>query len=232
MKIVDQLRVVLVLILGIMALALLTWGIGKIYLELIGQSSREHTVSVKHDQTLDKTSQETILVLPTVTFWTCQAGLFQQEHNAQLLKDQLTVMGFKAEIISANPWMVGIGLSHSANELKELRQLLEEKGFSTIPKQIQLPERSFRVAGNGAQLTAELLKNVHSVLEKGFNEQLLAKEEQLWTTQAGEHPPKDLEGLHQFYNQIRTKITIEEQTAIGLSLFFESQRVINKFSGK
>jgi len=232
MKIVDQFRVVLVLILGIMALALLTWGIGKIYLELIGQSSREHTISVKNDQTLDKTNQETILDLPAVTFWTCQAGLFQQEHNAQLLKDQLTVMGFKAEIISANPWMVGIGLSHSANELKELRQLLEEKGFSTIPKQIQLPERSFRVAGNGAQLTAELLKNVNSILEKGFNGQLLAKEEQLWTTQAGEHPPKDLEGLHQLYNQIRKKTTPEEQEAAGLSLFFEYQRVINKFSGK
>ncbi|MCB8817634.1 SPOR domain-containing protein [Desulfosporosinus shakirovi] len=232
MKIVDRLRVGLVLILGIMALALLTWGIGKIYLELIGQSSREHTVSVKQDQTLDQTDQETILVLPEIRFWTCQAGLFQQEHNAQLLKDQLTVMGFKAEVISANPWMVGIGLRHSANELKELRQLLEEKGFSTIPKQIQLPERSFRVAGNGAQLTAELLKNVHSILEKGFNQQLLAKEEQLWMTQAGKHPPKDLEGLHQLYNQIRTENKPKEQEVIGLSLFFESQRVINKFSGK
>jgi len=232
MKIVDQFRVVLVLILGIMALALLTWGIGKIYLELIGQSSREHSGDIQTAQNYQKTNQDLILVLPEVKFWTCQVGLFQQEPNAQLIKDQLIVMGFQAEVISANPWMVGIGLVHSANELKELRQLLEEKGFSTIPKQIMLPERSFRVAGNGGQLTAELLKNTNVILEKGFNEEVLAKEERLWATQAGEHPPKDLERLHQFYSQIRSKTTPEEQKAVGLSLFFESQRVINKFSGK
>lgn len=228
----DRFRVVLVLILGIIALALLTWGIGKIYLELIGQSSHEHTADVQTTADYEKTNQETILNLPKVNFWTCQAGVFQQEHNAQLIKDQLTVLGFEAEVISANPWIVGIGLGHSANELEGLRQVLEERGFSTIPKQIILPERTFRVSGNGGQLTAELLKNVNTILEKGFQEELLAREEQLWTAQAGEHPPKDLERLHQLYGDIRGKSTQEEQKAVGLSIFFESERVINKFSGK
>lgn len=230
MKIMDQFRVVLVLILGIMALALLTWGIGRIYLELIGHSGPSSSVQTAQNQ--EKTNQDSILVLPEARFWTCQLGRFDQEHNAQLLKDQLTVLGFKAEVIGANPWMVAIGLGHSANELQGLRQILAEKGFSSIPKQIQLTERSFRVAGNGAQLTAELLKNANAILEKGFNQQVLALEEQLWTLQAGEHPPKDLEELHQLYSQIRAKTTLEEQKNMGISLFFESERIINKFSGK
>lgn len=230
MKVMEQFRVVLILILGIMALALLTWGIGKIYLELVGQSSREHTVGVQASQN-HETRQDTVLVLPEVTFWTCQVGLFQNERNAQSLKEQLMVMGFRAEVISANPWVVGIGLGHSANELKGLRERLGEKGISTVPKQILLPERSFRVAGKGAQLTMELLTNVNAILREGLTAEALTKEEQLWTALASDHP-KDLEGLHQCYDQIRSKTTLEEQRAVGLSLFFESQRVISKFSGK
>ena len=60
----------------------------------------------------------------------------------------------------------------------------------------------------------------------------LAKEKQVWDTLAGDHPPKELEGLHQLYSRIRAKPNIEEQSVLGLSLYFESQRVINKFSGK
>lgn len=231
MRVLDQLRVVLVLILGIMALALLTWGIGRIYLELLGQSSHEYSLKAQ-SQSIEKTSQDTILTLPKVGFWTCQVGLFQNEHNAQLLRDQLMVMGYKAEIVNVKPWMVGIGLGHSAEELKGLRLLLEEKGFPSIPKQIVLAERSFRVAGNGGQLTAELLKNANTILGTGFSKEVLTREEQLWLAQAGEHPPLDLERLHEFYNQLRAKKTLEEQKIIGFSLFFESERIINRFSGK
>ena len=231
MKIVEQFRVVIVLILGIVALVLLTWGIGKIYLELLGQSSRKHTVSVQA-QNKETTNQDSILVLPQATFWTCQVGVFQNESNAQSIKEQLKVKGLKPEVISANPWVVGIGLGHSANELKDLRLRLEEKGVLTVPKQILLQERSFRVTGNGIQLTTQLLTNVNDILKKGITKETLAREEQLWKTQAGEHPPKDLEDLHQTFSQIRAKTTLEEQKTLGLSLFFESQRVINKFSGK
>jgi len=150
MKVMEQIRVVVVLILGMMALGLLTWGIGKIYIELVGQSRGAHP------------DNNTVLVLPEVTFWTCQVGVFQNESNAQMSKEQVKMLGIKAEVISSNPWVVGIGLGHSASELKGLRTFLAEKGISTVPKQITLPERSFRVAGNGAQLTVELLTNVNN----------------------------------------------------------------------
>lgn len=227
----TKFQVVLVLISGIIALALLTWGIGKIYLELLGQPGREQVVGVLA-QNHEKTGQDTILVLPKTTFWTCQVGVFQKEGNARSVREQLNAKGLKAEVISADPWIVAIGIGHSADELKPLRSRLEEEGLPTIPKQISLPERSFRVAGNGAQLTTELLTNVNDILQKGFTEEALAKEEQLWTTQAGDHSPADLEALHENYCRIRSKTTPEERKAIGLSLFFEFQRVINKFSGK
>ena len=228
----ERIRVVVVLIVGIMAIGLLTWGVGKIYLELVGQSSRKRAEAVQYLSKDANPLTDTVLILPEVKFWTCQVGVFQSERNAQLRKEQLGVLNLNAEVISTDPWTVGIGLGHSADELKGLRQSLADKEISTVPKQVVLPERSFRVAGNGSQLTVELLTNVNTILQEGLTVEALVKEKQAWNALAGDYPPKELEGLHQFYSKVREKITFEDQKALGLSLFFESQRVINRFSGK
>ena len=220
MKVLQKVRIVIVLVLGIMALGLLTWGIGKVYLELVGQSR-----NVKVEKAND-------LILPEAKFWTCQVGVFQTESNARLRKEQLKVLSIKAEVISKNPWTVGVGLGHSADDLKGLKQSLIEKGIPTVLKQMEFSERTFHVAGNGSQLTAELLMSVNSILQEGLTTSALAKEKQIWDSKAGDNPPKDLLGVHQVYTQLREKTGIEEQYILGLSLYSESERIINKFSGK
>ena len=229
MKVFEKVRIVIVLILGIMALGLLTWGIGKAYLELVGQSRSVKAVDVRN---FSSAAKDTVLILPEAKFWTCQVGVFQSESNARLRKEQLKVLSIKAEVISQNPWTVSVGLGHSVDDLKSLKQTLLEKGVPTIPKQMMLSERTFRVAGKGSQLTVELLTNVNSMLQEGLTTQALAKESQLWDSQAGNNPPKDLEGLHLVYNQLRGENSLEGQYTLGLSLYSESQMIINKFSGK
>ena len=232
LKIMARIRVVIVLILGIMALGLLTWGIGKIYLELVGQSNRLQSQGAQTGLKDTNPDNNLVLVLPEVTFWTCQIGVFQTESNAQIRKEQLGILGFNAEVITANPWVVGIGLGHSASELKGLRVSLAEKGITTVPKQIALPERKFRVAGNGAQLTIELLTNANNIFKGEGIGEALDKENLVWNAMASNHPPQDLEVLHQYFNLVRAKRTSEEQKNVGLSLFYESQRIINLLSGK
>lgn len=232
MSLSERVRVAVALIVGIMAIGLLTWGVGKIYLELVGQSSRAKAEAVQSRSKEANPLTDTVLKLPEVKFWTCQVGVFQSEKNAQLKKEQLMVLNLNAEVISTAPWTVGIGLGHSAEELKGLRQSLADKGISTVLKQFVLAERSFRVAGNGSQLTVELLTNVNTILQEGLTVEALAKEKQVWNSLAGDYPPKQLEGLHQFYSKVREKTTLEDQKALGLSLFFESQGVINRLSGK
>lgn len=232
MSLSERIRVVVVLIVGIMAIGLLTWGVGKIYLELVGQSSREKAEEVQYRSKDANPLTDTVLILPEVKFWTCQVGVFQSERNAQLRKEQLGVLNLNAEVISTDPWTVGIGLGHSADELKGLRQSLADKEISTVAKQFVLPERSFRVAGNGWQLTVELLTNVNTILQEGLTVEALVKEQQAWNTLVGDYPPKELEGLHQFYSKVRGKTTFEDQKALGLAFFSESQRVINRLSGK
>ncbi|MFZ3131584.1 MAG: SPOR domain-containing protein [Desulfosporosinus sp.] len=228
----ERIRVFVILIVGIMAIGLLTWGVGKIYLEIVGQASREKAEAVQYHSKDTNPLTDTILILPEVKFLTCQVGVFQSERNAQLRKEQLRVLNLNTEVISANPWIVGIGLGHSMDELKGLRQSLADKGISTVPKQVVLPERSFRVVGNGSQLTAELLTNVNTILQEGLTAEALVKEKQAWNALAGDYPPIELEGLHQFYCKVRDETTFEDQKALVLSLFFESQMVINRLSGK
>ncbi|HZK84902.1 MAG TPA: SPOR domain-containing protein [Desulfosporosinus sp.] len=233
MRLSERIRVIVVVIIGIMAIGLLTSGVGKIYLELVGQSNRtQAAAAVQANSEEANLLTDTVLILPTVNFWTCQVGVFQNEANAQLKKDQLRVLNLNAEVISTEPWTVGIFLGHSADDLKGLRQSLANKGISTLPKQFVLPERSFRVAGNGTQLTVEILTNVNTILQKGWTVDALAKEKKAWDALAGDYPPKQLEGLHRLYSKVNEETTLEEQRILSLSLFFESQRVINKLSGK
>lgn len=228
----ERIRVVVVLIVGLMAIGFLTWGMGKIYLEIVGQASSEKAEAVQYRSKDANPLPDIVLTLPEVKFWTCQVGVFQSESNAQLRKEQLRVSNLNAEVIRTDPWTVGIGFGHSADELKGLRQSLADKGISTVPKQVLLPERSFRVVGNASQLTAELLTNVNSILQEGLTAEALIKENQAWNALAGDYPPKELGGLHQFYCKIREKTTFEDQKALMLSLFAESQMVINRLSGK
>lgn len=231
MKGLDRIRISIVLILGIVAIGLLTWGIGKNYVELIGQASRVKAVTVQNNDTEVNSPEGTVLNLPKVTFWTCQVGVFKNEGNAQATKERLQGLGLNTGIISTNPWAVGIGLGRSAEELKGLRQSLADKGIASIPKQVALPERTFRVVGNGSKLTTELLTNVNTILQEGLTEEALVQEKQIWDTLAGDHTPTDLETLHQCYRQI-AETPSEDKIALGITLFSESQRVINKFSGK
>lgn len=230
MRLSERIRVVVFLIVGLTAIGLLTWGVGKIYLELVGYAGSKTVEVVPSDQEADPLT-DSVLILPEVKFWTCQVGVFQNESNAQLRKEQLGMLNLNAEIISNDPWIVVFGWSHSAEELKEVRQSLADQGISTVPKQIVLPERSFRVAGNGSQLTMELLTNVNTILQEGLTVEALTKEEQAWNALAGNYPPKELEGLHQYYCKVREQTTMKNQKAIIFTLFAESQRVIKRLSG-
>ncbi|AFM43171.1 hypothetical protein Desaci_4321 [Desulfosporosinus acidiphilus SJ4] len=229
MKNFERLRILAALVLGIIGLGLLTWGIGKVYLELVGHSGGITAQKVKNGgRPADQTD---IFVLSKATFWTCQIGIFKSEENAQSCLKQLKELSYSGGIISHNPWIVVLGLGHTAEELNGLKQALAEKGIHALIKQVKLPERTFRVTGNGSHLTMELLANVNAILQEGINSQRLAEEFQLWNSLAGDYSPSQLVQLHNIYNLLREKSDPEEQHLLGLSLYFEAMRIINKFSG-
>lgn len=232
MRLSERIRIVIVLSVGLLAIALLTWGVGKIYLELIGRSGAQASLTGQGSYPDAAQLTEPIMVLPEVAFWTCQIGVFQMEENAYGRKEQLKALNVEAEVFGSDPWTVGTGWAASADGLKELAEELAAQGVPTIPKQIVLPERSFRVAGNFSQLTRELLTNVNTILREGLTAEALADERQVWSTWAGDHPPKELEALHEIFERMREQTAAGREKDFVFSLFFESQRVINALSGK
>lgn len=228
----ERLRILMVVMLGMIALGLLTWGIGKVYLELVGNSGGVKTQNVLNRNRQADSTKQTMFVLPKVSFWTCQIGVFQNEENALACQKQLRELAFNGGVISSKPWVVGIGLGHSAKELSGLKQSLAQKGVPAIVKQVELPERTFRIAGNGSSLTVKLLSNVNTLLQEGVSAQILAQEKEVWDSQVGDHPPKELVQLHQLYTQLREQTNPEVQCTLKLSLYFEAERIINVLSGK
>ncbi|WP_088188360.1 sporulation protein [Desulfosporosinus sp. FKA] len=226
----QRLRILTLVLLGMMALGLLTWGIGKAYLELVDHSAKVRIPQITSDG--QAKNQADTLVLPKATFWTCQIGVFQSEENAQSCLKQLQELANDGGIISRDPWIVAIGLGHTAKELSGVKEALAAKGIPAVIKQVELQERSFRVMGNGSRLTIELLANVNALLQEGISSQRLAQEQQIWNSLAGEHSPSQLVQLHNLYNLLRAKNDPQDQQLLGLSLYFAATRIINAFSGK
>ena len=226
----NHFKIIVVLILGMLFLGLLTFGIGKVYLDLVGHSKSGNSLSVQNN--LPNSSENNMLILPEIKFWTCQVGVFQKQSNAQLCVERLRASGYYAELFSNTPWSVGLGWGHSSHDLAGFRQSLAEKGISSLPKEIVLPERRFRVAGNFSELTKDLLTYTNDLLGRGLSTETLVKEKQSWEALAGKNPPKDLERLHQLFNQIRGNGTYQDENFWGLSLYCEFQRIIYQFSGK
>lgn len=97
-------------------------------------------------------------------FWTCQIGVFRSEENAQEEKARLDQLGWDAQIVSTNPWVLGIGYDHSQEKLQVIREQLKEGGIVSVPKKIQIAERAYVIRGNGAEQTARALQAVQTYL--------------------------------------------------------------------
>lgn len=108
--------------------------------------------------------EQSQLNLSGLEFWTCQIGVFRSEENAQEEKDRLDQLGWEAQVISADPWVLGIGFDHSQEGLQVIREQLKEGGIVSVPKKFQIAERAYLIRGNGAEQTARALQAVQTYL--------------------------------------------------------------------
>jgi hypothetical protein len=168
----------------------MTWFFGYTYIRMVTQSKKltNPTPSVQEQS-------ETRLNLSGLEFWTCQIGVFNSEENASRERGRLEKLGWEAHIISKNPWIVGVGFALSQDELTFAREQLKEGGIVSVPKQIKLPERAYRIRGAGAEQTARILEAVHLFLKTPFSsrENVLARLEKELVIPS----PKGLSGLQE-----------------------------------
>lgn len=107
---------------------------------------------------------EAQITLTEFDYWTCQVGVFQAEENAKQEKNRLEQLGWETQIVSQKPWSLTIGFAHEPGELVSLRGLLKEGGVATVVKHFVVPRQAYRITGNGAEQTAQILRTVHDFL--------------------------------------------------------------------
>lgn len=150
-------------LIGLAIIVWMTWFFGYTYVKLVTQpKSPTPTPQSPVDQ------NEFLLTLDPIGFWTCQIGVFNSEENALKEKERLKQLGWDAQIISSNPFIVAVGLGYSKEEVLPIQELLKEGGVVSVPKSVSSPERAFRIRGVGAIQTAEILEGVNVFLSTPY----------------------------------------------------------------
>lgn len=142
------------------SLVWMTWFFGYTYVRMATQP-KNLTKPTPSAQELS----ESRIDLSELEFWTCQIGVFNSEENARQEKNRLEQLGWEAQIITNDPWIVGVGFAYSQQELSYIREHLKEGGIVSVPKNIKILEHSYRIRGTGAEQTAQILEAVHLFLK-------------------------------------------------------------------
>lgn len=148
---------------GLLILSILvwmTWFFGYTYVRLVTEPKNLMTKPAPSAQE----QSEARMNLSVMEFWTCQIGVFKSEENAKREKSRLEQLGWEAQIITKDPWIVGIGFAHSQQEVSNVREQLKKGGIVSVPKSISIPEHAYRIRGTGAEQTAQILETVHLFL--------------------------------------------------------------------
>ncbi|MEL1133916.1 SPOR domain-containing protein [Desulfitobacterium sp. THU1] len=167
---------------GVFAIILFVWTtyyFGYTYVKLVTQPKDTHSTSPSTSE-----RERFLLTLDKIEFWTCQMGVFNSEKNANKEKERLQQLGWDAQVISKDPFVVAIGFAYAKDELLGIQELLKEGGMVTVPKLMINPERAFQIRGTGAKKTAEILKGVNTYLNTPYatRESILPQFENLMLT--------------------------------------------------
>lgn len=152
-------------VIGLIGLVIIVWMtcfFGYTYVKLVTQPKNLAPSSP------DQAQGELLLTLNPIEFWTCQTGVFNSEGNAHKERAQLEQLGWDAQIVSRDPFIVGVGLAYSKEEALPIQELLKEGGVVSVPKMISSPERAFRIRGTGAIQTAKILEEINNFLNTPY----------------------------------------------------------------
>jgi len=148
---------VLAVILGISGVAWFIWKTGQVFVGLIAASPMD--IEVKKEVT-----DSTILDLPEITVWVCQAGVYRDSKNAARAIEELKLKGQQARIIQEDPNVLAVAAFPTKEQAITLSKALAEQGIEIWLREEKYPALHFRVSGNQMEEIIFLLKQTNSLL--------------------------------------------------------------------
>lgn len=203
-------------LIGCAVIVWITWFFGYTYVKLVTQPKGP---GIPSSSSVDQ--NEFLLILDEIEFWTCQTGVFNSETNALKVKEQLGQLGWDAQIISRDPFIVGVGLAYSKEEVLPIQELLKEGGVASIPKSVISPERAFRIRGTGAIQTAQVLEKVNAFLKTPYHarENMLSELENLMASTP--HALTHLQEASRLSIQAERTLSVDLRKMMSLNLYGE-----------
>lgn len=202
-------------LIGLVVVVWIIWFFGYTYVKLVTQPKNPAPSSS------NQTQSELLLTLDSIDFWTCQIGVFNSEGNALKERERLQQLGWDAQIVSKDPFIVGVGLAYSKEEVLPIQELLKEGGVVSIPKVIRSPERAFRVSGNGGIQTAKILEGVNTFLNTPYaqRERILPEFEKIILSTP--HALSNLDEISRLSIKAEKTLPMEMRKIISLNLYGE-----------
>jgi cell division protein FtsN len=114
---------IIMAIIGIMIAGFFLWKTGRIFVQMVSEGSTDNAA-------VTGKTQEEILILSKIEFWTCQTGVYKNKENAVAAVTELGIKGWKASIINDENFIVSVGMMATKDEGAEINRKLEQSGIS------------------------------------------------------------------------------------------------------
>jgi len=219
----------LVVIIGVSGIGWLTWHLGGMLVNLVAGGPLP-----SESKTETGVGEGTILHLPELRFWICQAGVYKDKEKAQFAVETLKARGWKAAIIKEEPYTIGIGLFAGKDQALAFNAILAADHIETWVREEVFPALDYRVNGRDAQGVSRILSLSNSLLRGSGLNKIQAELEGDRRLLFAEGCPADFARLEQMFLETVTGIYPENDgkqvyNQDLLMLFSEYKFVTTKF---
>lgn len=156
-KKIKCLIMIIMAIIGIIAAGFFLWKTGRVFIQMVSEGSADNAATTRE-------TQEEILILSKIEFWTCQTGVYKNRENAAAAVTELGSKGWKASIINDENFIVSVGMTATKEEGAEVNKKLEQGGINGWLKKVEYPSLHFKVTGKEVDTTIKVLKLANVVL--------------------------------------------------------------------
>ncbi|NLO98332.1 MAG: SPOR domain-containing protein [Peptococcaceae bacterium] len=148
---------VFLVIIGICGIGWFTWHLGGMFIGLVTANTLKSPAKVQ-------AADSRILDLPDINLWTCQVGVFQDLKNAENQVEFLRQKGWKAAIISEDPYTVAIGAFAVKEDALKFCDILSGEDINTWVREERFPALHYKVKGKNAEEVSRVLTISNSLL--------------------------------------------------------------------
>ncbi|NLL52285.1 MAG: SPOR domain-containing protein [Peptococcaceae bacterium] len=218
---------VFLVIIGVCGIAWFTWHLGRMFVSLVSTSTIDSLAEVQ-------ASDSRILNLPDIIFWTCQVGVFKDQKNVEAQLEFLSSKGWKAAVLTEEPYTIAIGSFAAKEDALALSSLLAGDGIDTWVKEESFPALHYKVNGKNTEEVIRILTLSNSLLKELGNNSVPDKvtlvAESVFTSEC----PSDFAKLKQALVQLLTTPDANHDQDYTysqniLNLYAEYKQVTTKF---